>query len=117
MSRLSHFVSLHPYFKVPEDKLQTVKDILPQFVSKTRAETQNLFYEFSINGAEVFCREGYVNAEALLEHLGNVAALLAETMKIAELTRIEVHGPAEELEKLKGPLAHLNPAWFVLQRC
>ena len=22
-----------------------------------------------------------------------------------------------ELEKLKGPLAHLNPAWFVLHRC
>jgi len=26
-----------------------------------------------------------------------------------------VHGPAEGLEKLKGPLAHLNPAWFALE--
>lgn len=56
----------------------------------------------------------YVNAEALLEHLGNVAAMLEATMKLAELIRIEVHGPAAELEKLKEPLAHLNPAWFVL---
>src|SRR5437763_1138678 len=101
MNRVSGFVSLHPYFKVPPEKLQMLKDVLPEFVAKT----QNLFYEFSINGDEVFCREGYVNAEALLLHLGNVAA-----MKLAELIRIEVHGPAAELEKLKGPLAHLNPA-------
>ena len=117
MSRLSGFVSLHPYFKVPPDKLQMLKDVLPEFVAKTHAETQNLFYEFTINGDEVFCREGYVNAEALLEHLGNVAAMLEVALKIAELVRIEVHGPAAELEKLKGPLAHLNPAWFVLHRC
>jgi len=28
---------------------------------------------------------------------------------------VEVHGPAAELEKLKKPLAHLNPAWFTLE--
>jgi hypothetical protein len=36
-------------------------------------------------------------------------------LKIADLTRVEVHGLAEELEKLKGPLAHLNPAWFTVE--
>jgi len=36
-------------------------------------------------------------------------------LKIADLTRMEVHGPAAELEKLKQPLAHLNPTWFVLE--
>ena len=117
MNRVSGFVSLHPYFKVPPDKLQMLKDVLPEFLAKTRAETQNLFYEFTINGDEVFCREGYVNAEALLEHLGNVKAMLEAALTMAELIRIEVHGPAAELEKLKEPLAHLNPAWFVLHRC
>ena len=117
MDRLSGFVSLHPYFKVPPDKLAMLKDVLPEFAAKTRAETQNLFYEFTINGDEVFCREGYVNAEALLEHLGNVKAMLKVALTMAELIRIEVHGPAAELEKLKEPLAHLNPAWFVLHRC
>ncbi len=117
MNRLSGFVSLHPYFKVPPDKLQMLKNVLPEFAAKTREETQNLFYEFTINGDEVFCREGYVNAEALLEHLGNVAEMLEAALKLAELIRLEVHGPAAEPEKLKGPLAHLNPAWFVLHRC
>ena len=114
MDRLAGFVSLHPYFKVPPDKLELLKSVLPEFIAKTRDETQNLFYEFSINGEEVFCREGYVNAEALIKHLDNVRAMLEAALKMADLIRIEVHGPAAELEKLKGPLAHLNPSWFTL---
>ena len=66
MNQLSRFVSLHPYFKVPSDKMPHLKAILPEFAAKTRNETGNLFYQFTINGDEVFCREGYVNAEALL---------------------------------------------------
>ncbi len=77
MNRLSGFVSLHPYFKVPLDKLASLQAILPEFADKTRDEAGNLFYEFTINGDEVFCREGYVSAEALLEHLDNVRAMLA----------------------------------------
>jgi len=116
MNRLSGFVTLHPYFKVPPDKLNSLKAILPEFAAKTRDETGNLFYEFSINGDEVFCREGYVNAEALLAHLENVSGMLEVALNLAELVRIEVHGPAEELAKLKIPLEQLNPAWFTLHR-
>ncbi len=114
MNRLSGFVSLHPYFKVPPDKLPLLKAILPEFAAKTRTEAGNLFYEFSISGDEVFCREGYVNAEALLAHLENVGAMLAQALTMANLIRLEVHGPAAQLKKLKEPLAHLNPAWFEL---
>ena len=49
----------------------------------------------------------------LSDHLANVDALVKEAMKIADLTRVELHGPARELEKLKKPLAELNPTWFV----
>ena len=114
MNQLSRFVSLHPYFKVPSDKMPHLKAILPEFAAKTRNETGNLFYEFTINGDEVFCREGYVNAEALLAHLENVGAMLAQALTMADLIRIEIHGPAAELAKLKEPLAHLKPAWFEL---
>ena len=110
----SNFVSLHPYFKVDHGKLDAIKAMLPQFVEKTATENGNLFYEFSMNGDELFCREAYENADGLLAHLDSVGALLAEAMKIADLTRVEVHGPAAELEKLKKPLAHLKPVVFVL---
>src|SRR5215213_5580654 len=114
MSQLSNFVSLHPYFKVHPGKMEEFRKGFPAFVERTKQEPKNLFYEFSVNGDEVFCREGYVDAEGLLRHLDNVGALLAEAMKIADLTRVEVHGPAAELEKLREPLAHLKPEWFVV---
>src|SRR4030095_4215943 len=114
MNQLLRFVSLHPYCKVPSDKMPYLKAIVPEFAAKTRHETGNLFYEFTINGDEVFCREGYVNAEALLAHLENVGAMLAQALAMADLIRIEVHGPAAELAKLKEPRAHLKPAWFEL---
>jgi hypothetical protein len=49
----------------------------------------------------------------LLTHLENIGALLAEALKIADLTRLEDHGPATELDKLPKPLAHFTPGWFV----
>ena len=116
MSTLSNFVSLHPYFKVHPGKLEAFKAGFTAFIEKTKMEQGNLFYEFTVNGDEVFCREGYAGAEELLAHLENIGALLAEALKIADLNRLEVHGPAEELEKLKGPLAHLKPQWFALAK-
>ncbi|MDQ6626571.1 MAG: hypothetical protein M3Y69_10635 [Verrucomicrobiota bacterium] len=113
MSIRAGFVSLHPYFKVHPGKLEMFQAGFPAFIEKTRTEPKNLFYEFSVNGDEVFCREGYPDAEGLLAHLKGVGPMLAEALKIADLTRVEVHGPAEELDKLHAPLAHLQPAWFV----
>ncbi len=112
MKRLSNFVSLHPYFKVHPGKLEAFKAALPAFVEKTNSEEKNLFYGFTINGDEVFCREGYTDADGVLAHLDNVGTLLKEALKISDLVRVELHGPAAELEKLRGPLAHLSPAWF-----
>ena len=112
MSTLANFVSLHPYFKVHPGKLEAFKAGFPAFIEKTNSEPKNLFYGFSVNGNDVFCREAYVDADGLLAHLDNVGALLAEALKIGDLVRLEVHGPAAELEKLRGPLADLKPQWF-----
>ena len=114
MKPISNFVSLHPYFRVHPGKLEAFKAGFPAFVEKTASEEKNLFYGFTVNGDEVFCREGYTDAEGLLAHLDNIGAMLAEALKISDLIRIEVHGPAAEIEKLKAPMAHLNPAWFVV---
>lgn len=115
MIPLSNFVSLHPYFKVHPGKLDVFKSAMPAFVEKTSTEGKNLLYGFTINGDEVFCREAYADADGVLKHLENVGALLTEALKIADLTRVELHGPANELDKLRKPLANLNPAWFVLE--
>ena len=112
MNNPDNVVSIHPYFKVHPGKLDEFKASLPAFIERTATEAKNLYYDFTINGDEVFCREAYIGAEGLLEHLANVGALLDPLMKLAELARVEVHGPAAELEKLKEPLGQLNPVWF-----
>ena len=108
-----NFVTLHPYFKAHPGQLDAFLAGLPAFREKTAAEEKNLFYDFTVHGDEIFCREGYDGAEALLAHLENVGQLLGDALKIADLTRMEVHGPGAELDKLRAPLAHLQPQWFV----
>jgi hypothetical protein len=36
-------------------------------------------------------------------------------LKIAAITKLEVHGPAAELAKLREPLAGLKPAFFSVE--
>lgn len=107
--------TLVPYFEVPTEHLAAFKALGPAFVDKTRHEAGCLHYAFSFNGNIAHCREGYVNAEAILAHLENVAQPLGEALKLAALVRLEVHAPAAEIEKLKAPLAALNPQYFVLE--
>ena len=104
-----------PYFKVPSGNLDTFKGLCEKFIGKTNNEPQCLYYGFSFDGDLAHCREGYKNADGLLAHLDNVGDLLEEALKISDLTRLEVHGPEAELEKLRGPLAELNPQYFVLE--
>ena len=108
-------VSLHPYFKVHADKLGAARVLLREFVAKTETEEKAIYYEFTINDDEVFCREAYVSAEGVLTHLANVGPVLDKMQSISTLARLEVHGPAAELEKLRGPLGDLNPRWFIYE--
>ncbi len=108
-------VSIHPYFRVSEGKMDEFKDFCEQFISVTAQEPKCLYYGFSFNGHDVHCREAYDDAEGLLTHLANVGALLKEVSKIAKVTRLEVHAIAEELAKLTEPLSALAPTYFTLE--
>ena len=108
-------VTIHPYFKVHPGKMEAARALLPKFVAQTTSEPACRYYEFTSNGDVVFCREGYVGAEGALAHLANVGELLGEMMKLSDLIRLEIHGPAVEIEKLRGPLAEYKPEWFVFE--
>jgi hypothetical protein len=114
MSLPANLVTIHPYFKAHAGKWDEIEAVLKDFVATTKTEKDCLFYEFTVNGDEVFCREGYVGGEGVLHHLENVGAVLGKMLTLADLTRLEFHGSAEEIDKLRGPLGHLNPSWFVL---
>jgi hypothetical protein len=107
--------TLVPYFEVQEGQLDAFKALGPQFVARTRKEAGCVHYCFSFSGQTAHCREGYVDAAAVLAHLENVGELLGQALKIATITRLEVHAPAAEVEKLRGPMAGLKPQFFVLE--
>ncbi len=104
-----------PYFQIPEENMNQFRLLCEQFVEKTQQEEKVLYYGFSFHGNAAHCREGYVDAEGLLAHLENVGELLGEALKIAKISRLEVHGPESELAKLRQPLADLNPEFYVLE--
>ncbi len=107
--------TLVPYFKIHDGKIDEMKTLCEQFMEKTANEPKCLHYGFSFDGNEMHCREGYADAEGVLAHLQNIDAVLQEALKIADITRLEVHGPAEELAKLRNPLADLSPQYFTLE--
>ena len=107
--------SIAPYFKIHEGQVDAFKRLCEQFVAKAQTEAKCLYYGFSFDGDQAHCREGYEDAEGLLTHLDNVGALLEESLKIADLTRLEIHGPEAELAKLRGPLADLEVQFFTLE--
>lgn len=105
-------VSLHPYFKARAGQLQACLALLPAFVEKTSPDKDCLYYEFTTHGDEIFCREAYTTGAAALAHLDSVGPLLGQMLELADLTRLEIHGPAAELEVMKPTLSGLNPTWF-----
>ena len=113
MSRPTNVVSLHPYFKAHPGKLPAIRGLLDRFVAQTQGEPLCLGYEFTLEGDVIFCREAYAGAAGALAHVQNVGPLIDEMLTLSDLVRLEVHGPAEELDQLRGPMAGLKPAWFV----
>ncbi len=115
MFTLDTCCTLVPYFEVQPDQLDAFKALGLKFVARTRTEPGCMHYAFSFSGNTAHCREGYVNAGAVLTHLQNVGELLGEALKIAKIVRLEVHAPASEVEKLRRPMSSLNPQFFVLE--
>jgi quinol monooxygenase YgiN len=115
MSTFDNSVSIHPYFKIHEGQMDACKSFLAQFAELVVKEEKCLYYNFTFKGDELCCREAYQDAEGVQAHLDNCSALLGEFLKIADLTRIELHGPAEELEKLKATFADFNPDYYICE--
>ncbi|MDA3921622.1 MAG: hypothetical protein PF501_13220 [Salinisphaera sp.] len=116
MAELNDFgVSFAPYFNVPAGRMSEFRELADRFMAATSGEQGCLYYGFCFNGHKALCREGYQDADAFLVHLNNVGELFAEAQQIATIERMEMHGPADELDKLRKPLADLDIEYFVLE--
>jgi hypothetical protein len=115
MSTFDDAISIHPYFTIQEGQMEACKSFLAQFCEKVANEERCLYYNFTFKGEVLCCREAYYDAAGVQAHLENCGPLLGEFLKIADLVRIELHGPAEELEKLKQTFADFDPDYFICE--
>ena len=105
----------------PKLRVRESKTGASRLVELTKKETAVVYYgfTFSDDGETAHCREAYENAEGLKAHMANVGSALGELLAsgCCELVRIELHGPASELAKLRDDEAikPLNPVCFTLQ--
>lgn len=113
MSQLSHAVSIHPYFKINPGQEDAFEALIADFVERTSSEETCLYYDFSICGDQAYCREAYLDAAAVLRHLDNVGSCIAAAGEISEMYRLELHGPADQIDQLRGPLADLPAEFYV----
>merc|ERR1719321_619276 len=96
-------LSMMVYWKVkdPAAFLKGCRD----FVELTKEERGVRYYGFTLCGDEAVCKEGYDSADGFLAHLKNVDRPLKAALKVADIVKIEAHGPQAELDKLRSPLA------------
>jgi quinol monooxygenase YgiN len=99
--------SVDAYFSVKPGKKEAFADLVDRFVEETKNENGIRYYGWSIRGEEIHCRQGYLNAEGFLEHAGNVMHLFEEAMTLSDCSRLAIHGPEAELEKLREPMAQV----------
>ena len=115
MSTFDNAVSINPYFKIPAGKEKECMAFLAQFCKLVAKEKKCLFYNFTMNGDVLCCREAYHDAEGVLAHLSNCGAALGKFLEFAKVLRVELHGPAGEVAKLKDAFAALKPEVFICE--
>ena len=110
-------VTIQPYFVIQDGEIDNVRSYVERFVELSKSERDCLYYGFTFCGSKLHCREGYTNGDGALAHLDNVGSLLKELLDSgkAELTDLQIHGPEQELAKLREPLADFNPSYWVLE--
>lgn len=109
-------VSLQPTMKVKEGKEEELFKLLTEVYPVVQNGTKKCLYFGFARDPEfknVFeAREGYEDAEGVLQHMANVKSILGEMLKLADLTNVKIFGPASELEKLKEPMKDFGPEFW-----
>jgi len=109
-------VTLAPYFVVHDkDKFCSIwRADFAHFQHKD--DCVHYAFTFSEDG-RAHCREAYHDAKAVLQHLADVDTPLNAVLDpaVAQLEKLEVHGPASELELLRDALSPLGAKFFACE--
>ena len=99
--------SFKPTYRVTDWDLAT--SVVGTIQERTALEPGCIYCGWSATGDLLSLRSAHSNADALLEHLGNVASQLTELATgPACVERLELHGPSMQLERCKANIRQLE---------
>ena len=110
-------VTVLPEITVPKGRMPDFKKVMENFCSAAKNGTvECLYYGFAESGDKVWCREGYTGAQGVLDHLTEVKQPHEEGLKIVTEAglKVDIIGPASELEKLKPALTPMGAVFWEL---
>mmetsp|Transcript_58921 Transcript_58921/g.140636 ORF Transcript_58921/g.140636 Transcript_58921/m.140636 type:complete len:385 (-) Transcript_58921:107-1261(-) len=112
-------IAFMPYFLIKD--MDPFLEVCQQCMEQVKLETLCLSFGVAINRGPhsdmAFCRELYASAEGVIAHLMNIEMLFKEGLcKYGELVSLQIHGPKEELDKLRDDpiVQEMDPEFFEL---
>ena len=115
MALTDNCVTIIPHFIVKEGELDAFKAWCAKLEKVVATEEKCLFFGFSFDGDKVYCLEGYEGAQGVFEHLEVAGPHFDEGFSKVDVQKIEFHGPAAELEKLKETIDSLGAKAYTME--
>ena len=104
------------YMQVVEGQMPAFLELCKKFTVSASEEEGCLYYSYCFDGNDVCCRQTYVDAAGVLQRVRHVGELMeSKFIGTFELQRLEVFGPAEELDKLRQPLADFHAKLYAVE--
>ena len=109
------FCHISPYFTLNNGLTADISELMERFKDVTAQESGCVYYGWNLteDKTKLFCREAYKNGESVITHLNNVGGLLEELFALdVSLDHLYIHGPKDELEKVKPVVKDMNVTLF-----
>ncbi|WP_298855590.1 antibiotic biosynthesis monooxygenase [uncultured Ruegeria sp.] len=106
-------VTIVGYMTVPETHADAFRKNCADMIELRNQEPGHLAsaYSFGADGT-VVSREDYDSADAVIRHMELGSHIFESTQSLVNITGVELHGPAAEVEKLRDLFSGLSPRYF-----
>ncbi|GAB5365605.1 hypothetical protein AAMO2058_001072500, partial [Amorphochlora amoebiformis] len=103
-----------PFFQPKEGKaISDIEKGFSEFYRQVEDGTEaTLYYGFGSDSKNVVCKECYMNAEGILEHLKEVDSQLKSTLGVANLKSISFMGPEKDMKGVMDATKGLGPMYY-----
>lgn len=100
------------YYNVQD--MDTFANLTVEIAEAKKADDAVLSCSFSFNANQVVCVENFESAEKAKTHLENYADLAKRALETAEIEKVDVMGPEDQLEQLRESFNDVNVMFWAM---